>query len=104
MKTAKQRDEMVARVKAAVEQWPSFDSMPYSDKTLVANIEIKGNPADNRTYVDAIYELCALGATPIGRRRGNVPVIVGEGDWSDAVRSDLDKMAEPKGVVLKTRR
>lgn len=80
MKTAEARDTMVKRVQAAHKKWPSFEKMPLSDKTKVLRVSIKDDPSDNTNYVAALYELCAKGATVVGRARGRDAVVVGEPD------------------------
>jgi len=73
MKTAQDRDDMVARVHAAVGQWPNLDAMPVGAKAPegaeIVAVRVVGNPADNSNYVRALYELSASGATPIGRTK-----------------------------------
>ena len=75
MKTAEQRDAMVKRVKEAHAKWPSLDKMPlYTGGPLAARQEVKPG-----RYVDALYELAYLGATPVGRQRyDDTDFIVGE--------------------------
>lgn len=90
MKSANHRDQMVARVNDAVKRWPTFAAMPEVNDVLVARVDIKGYPrgvaqlndVEQHNYISALYELCALGAVPIGRYKNSI-TIVGNGNWSE---------------------
>lgn len=72
MKTREERDAMVKRVQTAHKKWPSFEKMPVTRESAdVIAVLVKGDPNDNTNYVNALYDLCAKGATPIGRRGAN---------------------------------
>ncbi len=73
----KQRDLMVLLVQAAAKKWPSFDKVPVTDATGVVQAKVS-DPNNNATYVAALYELGARGATPIGRWKGADNIIVGK--------------------------
>lgn len=65
MKTAKARDEMVARVKQAAAKHPTFESWPVATKVGQVTVRMRP-PFDQAAYVAALYEICAI-AKPTGR-------------------------------------
>ena len=76
MKSREERDAMVRRVQAAAKKWPSFEAMPLVEIAPVT-ATLKGDPAVNAVYVDALYELSHKGATPTGRVK-DAAMIAGE--------------------------
>lgn len=70
MRTTESRDLMVARVKAAFEQKPTFEAWPTVaakdvDMTSVLRAVVDV-PITQATYLAALHEICALGE-PVGR-------------------------------------
>jgi hypothetical protein len=79
MKDRDSRDEMIARVKVAFQQWPSFLDMPEKpERVMQAPVRVSAElDANNqiipetiqygqKEYVEALYSICARGL-PIGR-------------------------------------
>ncbi len=72
-----QRDLMVTLVQAAAKKWPSFNVVPVTDATGVVQAKVS-DPNNNASYIAALYELGARGATPLGRWKGEDNILVGK--------------------------
>lgn len=68
MRTAKERDVMVARVKKAFTAHPTFLSWPEAEGDIVVSLE---PPFDDQSYVAALHKVCAVGV-PVGRYSGSL--------------------------------
>ncbi len=85
MKSAEQRDAVVARVQEAHQKYPAFDSLPVGGKRGIEKSRLISwpieDPEDGAAYTRALYEISYRGGVPIGRvnARGEEPAeIIGE--------------------------
>lgn len=71
MKSAKHRDDMVTRVKAAHAEYPTFDKLPLGGERSNSESKVFTWPINesdgDAAYVKALYEISFRGGVPIGR-------------------------------------
>lgn len=79
MRSAFSRDAMTARVSAAFEKWPTFDTLPETKEVLVKQVQVTGDPNNQENYVKALTA-CCYDSMPVGR---SGTAIVGKDTFSD---------------------